>query len=147
MEKILICLAVCVISGLLMSRLAKKLSLPAVTAYLVSGLLLGPFCLGRLNLPGFGFQSLEMVEGFTILSQAALGFIAFAIGNEFRLSQLKAMGKQAITVGILQAVITTTIVDVALVVLHLLMPQVISLPAAITLGPQRLSRRSGGPLT
>ena len=134
MEKILISLSVCVIAGLLMSRLAKKLALPAVTAYLVSGLLLGPFCLGQLNVPGFGFQSLEQVEGFTILSQAALGFIAFAIGNEFRLSQLKTMGRQAITVGILQAVITTALVDVALVILHFMMPHVISLPAAITLG-------------
>ena len=134
MEKILICLAVCVISGLLMSRLAKLLQLPAVTAYLVSGLILGPFCLGRLGVPGLGFQTLEQVEGFSILSQAALGFIAFAIGNEFRLSQLKTMGRQAITVGILQAVITTALVDVVLILMHFIMPNVISLPAAITLG-------------
>ncbi len=134
MEQTLICIAVCVISGLLMSRVAKKLSLPAVTAYLVAGLLLGPFCLGRLNFPGLGFQSLEQVEGFTILSQAALGFIAFAIGNEFRLKELKKMGRQAIVVGILQAVITTLIVDVALICLHYAMPNQLSLPAAITLG-------------
>lgn len=134
MEKILICVALCVIGGLLMSRVAKKLSLPAVTAYLVTGLLLGPFCLGRLNIGGFGFQSLEQVEGFSILSQAALGFIAFAIGNEFRLSQLKKMGKQAITIGIFQAVITTVFVDIVLITLHFIRPDVISLPAAITLG-------------
>lgn len=134
MEKILICVALCVIGGLLMSRVAKKLSLPAVTAYLVTGLLLGPFCLGRLNIAGLGFQSLEQVEGFSILSQAALGFIAFAIGNEFRLNQLKKMGKQAITVGILQAVITTVFVDIVLITLHFIRPDVMSLPAAITLG-------------
>ncbi len=134
MEKILICIAFCAIGGLLMSRVAKKLSLPAVTAYLATGLLLGPFCLGRLNIAGFGFQSLEQVESFSILSQAALGFIAFAIGNEFRLSQLKKMGKQAITVGIFQAVITTVFVDIVLIVLHFIRPDVISLPAAITLG-------------
>ncbi len=134
MEKILICIAICVIGGLLMSRLAKKLSLPAVTAYLVTGLLLGPFCLGQLDIAGLGFQSLEQVEGFSILSQAALGFIAFAIGNEFRLEQLKKMGNQAITVGILQAVITTVFVDIVLIVLHIARPDVISLPAAITLG-------------
>ena len=117
-----------------MSRLAKVLQLPAVTAYLVSGLLLGPFCLGRLGIPGIGFNTLEEVEYFSMLSQAALGFIAFAIGNEFRLSQLKSMGRQAITVGILQAVITTVVVDIVLVLLHFIMPDVMSLSSAITLG-------------
>ncbi len=130
----LIGLAVAVIGGLLMSRLAKKLKLPAVTGYLVGGLLLGPFCLGALGVPGLGFNSLEQVEELSILSQTALGFIAFAIGNEFRLTQLKSMGSKAITIGILQAVVTTVLVDIALIALHLAFPQVISLPAAITLG-------------
>lgn len=134
MEQYLICVAVCIIGGLLMSRVAKKLSLPAVTAYLVAGLLLGPFCLGSLNITGLGFHTLEEAEGFGILSQAALGFIAFAIGNEFRLSQLKHMGRQAITVGIWQAVITTMVVDMALIALHFINPNLLSLPAAITLG-------------
>lgn len=134
MEKTLICVALCVITGLLLSRVAKKLSLPAVTAYLVAGLLIGPFFLGRLNVPGLGFQSLEQVEGFSILTQSALGFIAFAIGNEFRLTQLKKMGHQAVTVGIFQAVFTTFLVDVVLIALHLFRPDVLSLPAAITLG-------------
>ncbi len=134
MKTYLIGLAVAVIGGLLMSRLAKKLKLPAVTGYLVGGLLLGPFCLGALGVPGLGFTSLEEVEGMSILTQTALGFIAFAIGNEFRLSQLKSMGSKAITIGVLQAVVTTLVVDIALIVLHLAFPQVISLPAAITLG-------------
>lgn len=130
----MICLAVALVVGLLMSRLAKMINLPAVTAYLVGGLLLGPFCIGMLGIEGVGFHSLEQVEGLSIVSQVALGFIAFAIGNEFRVSELKTMGKQAITVGILQAVITTVVVDIALVVLHFIAPNVISLPAAITLG-------------
>ena len=134
MEEALICLAIALIGGLLMSRLAKKLSLPAVTAYLVAGLLLGPFCIGRLDIMGLGFSSLEAVDGYRIVSQAALGFIAFTIGNEFRLKQLKSMGRQAITVGILQAVITTVLVDIALLVLHFINPDLISVPAAITLG-------------
>lgn len=134
MEQYLICIAICIIGGLLMSRVAKKLSLPAVTAYLVAGLLLGPFCIGKLNIIGLGFHSLEEAEGFSILSQAALGFIAFAIGNEFRLSQLKHMGHQAITVGIWQAVITTVFVDIALIALHFINPAFLSLPSAITLG-------------
>ncbi|MCQ2452322.1 MAG: cation:proton antiporter [Oscillospiraceae bacterium] len=134
MEQTLLCLSVALIGGLLMSRLAKKVGLPAVTAYLITGLLLGPFCLGRLKLSGFGFNSLEHVEGFKIISQAALGFIAFAIGNEFRLKDLKQMGRQAIVVGILQAVVTTLLVDIALIALHFIMPDKLSLSAAITLG-------------
>lgn len=134
METYLICLAVAVIGGLLMSRLAKKLHLPAVTAYLVAGLLLGPFCLGRLNIAGFGFNSLSQVKGLEIITQTALGFIAFAIGNEFRLAQLKTMGRRAIIIGILQAVLTTVLVDVVLILLHLIAPSIISLPAAIVLG-------------
>ena len=134
METYLICLAAALIGGLMLSRVTKLLHLPAVTAYLVAGLLLGPFFLGRLQLPGLGFNSLEQVEGMSILTQTALGFIAFTIGNEFRLSQLKAMGSSAIIIGIGQAVLTTAVVDVVLIGLHLLLPEVISIPCAITLG-------------
>ena len=134
METPLICLAMALVGGLMLSRLTKRLHLPAVTAYLVSGLILGPFCLGALGVPGLGFNSLGQVEGFSIITQTALGFIAFTIGNEFRLSQLKAMGSSAIIIGILQAVITTVVVDIVLIVLHLMFPEVLSLPAAITLG-------------
>ena len=133
-ETYLICLAAALVGGLLLSRLTKLLNLPAVTAYLAAGLLLGPFILGRLNIPGLGFNSLEQVEGMRIITQTALGFIAFTIGNEFRLSQLKATGAKAITIGILQAVITTVVVDIVLIVLHFCFPTVISIPCAITLG-------------
>lgn len=134
METYLICTAVALVGGLMMSRLTKLVNLPAVTAYLVAGLLLGPFFLGQLGISGLGFNSLEQVEGMKIITQAALGFIAFTMGNEFRLSQLKATGAKAITIGILQAVITTVVVDVVLITLHLFFPQIISLPCAITLG-------------
>ena len=134
MEIYLICMASALIGGLMLSRLTKLLNLPAVTAYLVAGLLIGPFCLGRLNIPGLGFQSLHQVEMMGIITQTALGFIAFTIGNEFRLSQLKTMGRSAITIGILQAVITTVVVDIILIALHLCFPTVISVPVAITLG-------------
>ena len=132
----LICLSLALIAGLLMSRAAKAVRLPAVTAYLLTGLLLGPFFLGRLGLSrfGFGFDSLAAVEGYGIITQVALGFIAFVIGNEFRLSALKHMGRRAVTVGIAQAVITTALVDIALVALHFARPDVISLASAITLG-------------
>ena len=136
MEQMLICLSLALIAGLLMSRAAKAVRLPAVTAYLLTGLLLGPFFLGRLGLSrlGFGFGSLAAVEGYSIITKVALGFIAFVIGNEFRLSALKHMGRRAVTVGIAQAVITTALVDIALVALHFARPDVISLASAITLG-------------
>ena len=134
METYLICLAAALVGGLLMSRLTKLVKLPAVTAYLIAGLLLGPYFLGRLHLPGFGFNSLEQVETFSIITQTALGFIAFSMGNEFRLNQLKAIGSKAIIIGILQAVLTTVVVDLVLIGLHLCFPAMISIPCAITLG-------------
>jgi len=134
MQIYLICLAAAMIGGLMLSRLTKKVHLPAVTAYLIAGLLLGPFFLGTIGLPGLGFNSLEQVGSFSIVTQTALGFIAFTIGNEFRLVQLRAMGKSAIVIGILQAVITTLLVDIVLIGLHFLFPNIISVPCAIVLG-------------
>ncbi len=132
--QILIQLSLSLVGGLLLSRLAKKLNLPAVTAYLICGLLLGPYCIGALDLFSLGFNSAEEVASLDLVSQVALGFIAFTIGNEFRLEQLKSMGRQAITVGILQAVATTVLVDAALIALHFINPGLISISSAITLG-------------
>ncbi len=134
MEIYLICLAVALVGGLMLSRLTKLLNLPAVTAYLIAGLLLGPFCLGAIRLPGFGFNSLEQVEALSVITQVALGFIAFTIGNEFRLHQLKTYGGKAITIGIFQAVFTTVLVDLVLIALHFAFPTVITIPTAIILG-------------
>ena len=134
MEINLICLAAALIGGLMLSRVTKLMNLPAVTAYLVAGLALGPFFLGALGIPGLGFNSLEQVEGLNVITSTALGFIAFTIGNEFRLRQLKATGAKAITIGILQAVLTTLLVDAVLIGLHFCFPEVISIPCAITLG-------------
>ncbi|MBE6619022.1 MAG: sodium:proton antiporter [Ruminococcaceae bacterium] len=116
-----------------MSRPAKLLKLPAVTAYLVAGIIIGPFCLGRLGIEGLGFPSIEAVNALKIISDVALGFIAFSIGNEFRLSQLKHTGRQATIIGILQAVITTLVVDGVLIAFSLATGW-ISVPVAIVLG-------------
>ena len=138
MEKealLLLTLSISLIAGLLLSRLAKLVQLPAVTAYLVAGVLIGPFCLGQLGFEGVGFASMEWVENFSILCDVALGFIAFSIGNEFRLAQLKQIGKQATIIGILQAVITTVLVDIVLISLSFILPNnILPLPVAITLG-------------
>lgn len=132
--EILLHLSIALLAGLLLSRLAKLLKLPAVTAYLVAGILVGPYLLGQIGVEGIGFTSMEAVESYSVLCDAALGFIAFSIGNEFRLSQLKKIGKQATIVGIFQAVVTTLLVDAALIALHFAMPDVLTLPAAIVLG-------------
>ncbi len=132
--QLLFSVAVALAAGLLMSRAAKKLSLPAVTGYLVAGILIGPYCLGRLGVPGLGFVSAESVAAMDIMSQVALGFIAFSIGNEFRISQLKKIGKQATVVAILQALAATVAVDVALYILHLFLGEKLPLPAVLTLG-------------
>ena len=132
--QILLSLSVAILAGLMLSRLAKKLKLPAVTAYLVAGILIGPYFLGKLGVKGIGFISMEDVEYYSLLCDAALGFIAFSIGNEFRLGQLKKTGRQATIIGIFQAVVATLLVDAALIGIHFIMPDKLSLPSAIVLG-------------
>jgi len=140
MEKemqVLLSLSVALFVGLMLSRLAKLVKLPAVTAYLVAGILVGPYVLGQFHLSNgthFGFDSMSDIKTYQLLSDVALGFIAFAIGNEFRLATLKKTGKQATVIGIFQAVFTTLVVDAALIGLHFAMPEVLPLPAAIVLG-------------
>ena len=133
--EVLLPIAIAIIAGLLMTRVVKPLGLPAVTAYLVLGVLIGPYCLGALGIPGVGFNSMEAVEQMSIISQVALGFIAFSIGSEFRLSELKKTGRQAVIVGIIQALVAALFVDIALVALHFVLgPEKLPLPVAITLG-------------
>ena len=132
--QILLSLSVALFAGLMLSRLAKLVKLPAVTAYLVAGILVGPYLLGAIGLPGLGFVSMEDIKSYSILSDVALGFIAFSIGNEFRLSSLKQTGRQAAIIGVVQAVFTTLLVDAALIGVHFLIPQTLPLPAAIVLG-------------
>ena len=117
-----------------MSRLTKIWNLPAVTAYLVAGILIGPYVLGRLGVAGIGFVSSEDVARYNIISDAALGFIAFAMGSEFRLEDLRRMGKKVVTIAVFQALTATIFVDISLSVVHFLMPDRFSLSAAITLG-------------
>ena len=127
-------ISVAMFAGLMLTRLGNKLKLPDVTAYLVAGVLIGPCVIGALHIPGLGFSSFDELEALGAISDVALGFIAFSIGNEFRLSQLRETGKQALVIGILQALVTTLVVDAALLGLHFLFPQALSVPAAITLG-------------
>ena len=136
---ILLSIAIALFAGLLMTRVIKPFGLPAVTGYLIAGVLIGPFCLGMLGntlgIAGLGFSSLEYVEHFGVISDVALGFIAFSIGNEFRLSQLRQIGKQATVIAVFQAITATVLVDISLVVLSLIIGQdKLPVSVAITLG-------------
>lgn len=129
--------AIALFGGLMMTRLFKVLHLkfPDVTAFLLAGVCVGPFALGRLGVQGLGFASIAQVGKAAVISNVALGFIAFDIGNEFRLSQLKHTGKTALVIGILQAVAATLLVDAVMIGLHFALgADVLPLPVAITLG-------------
>lgn len=130
----LLSVAVAVIAGLVMTRLIKPLHLPDVTAYLLTGVAIGPYLLGSLGIEGLGFCSAENISALSAVSETALGFIAFAIGNEFRLGELKKTGKAATVIGILQAFAAAVVTDIALIAVHFTIPEKLSLSAAITLG-------------
>ena len=140
--QILLSMALCLFFGLMMTRILKPLHLPDVTAYLIGGVLLGAYCLGRFTIGGFAFgfhEELSPVTAFTILSDAALGFIAFDIGNEFRVKDLRKTGKAATVIGILQALVATLMVDAVLIGMHFALLSLtgvdyLPLPACIILG-------------
>ena len=126
--------AIALIAGLLMTRITSKFGLPDVTAYLVTGVLIGPYVLGRLGIPGIGFVTAAQVGSLQFIPSIALGFIAFTIGSEFILDELKKTGKQILLIGILQALITAIIVDIVLLVAHAFMPGTLSAAGAIVMG-------------
>ena len=132
--EVLLSIAISLFAGLVMSRVVKPLKLPAVTGYLIAGLLIGPFMLGALGVDGIGFTGFDKVSVLKPISDVALGFIAFAIGNEFRLKQLKTIGRQATIIAVFQALSATILVDLGLLGLHLRMPDKINVADCITLG-------------
>ena len=120
--------------GLFLTRFFVKLNLPDVTCYLIAGVLVGPLVLGQVGVPGLGFHSFEFVEEMGLISDVALGFIAVSIGNEFRLSSLKHIGRQAAVIAIFQALAACLLVDVALIGLHLVLGDKLPLSTCIILG-------------
>ena len=131
---ILLSVSIAVLAGLLMTRAFKPFKLPSVTAYLIAGVLIGPYFLGSLHINGLGFVSEEAVSSLSLISEVSLAFIAFSIGSEFRLEELKKTGKQAFVIGIFQALVATLFVDLALFAIHLMMPDKLSVAQLITLG-------------
>ena len=132
---ILLSISFALLAGLLMTRAFKPFNLPAVTAYLIAGVIIGPYCLGGLHIAnGVGFANMDEVASLSVIGQVALGFIAFSIGSEFRLEDLKKIGKQAFTIGIFQALTATLFVDLALLAVYILMPDKLTLSQLLTLG-------------
>ena len=131
---ILLSVSIALLAGLLMTRLFKPFKLPDVTAYLIAGVLIGPYCIGALGIGGLGFESMDAVHALGLMADVALGFIAFSIGSEFRLEELKKTGKQAFVIGIVQALVATLFVDLALYAVHIAMPDKLSLPQLLVLG-------------
>lgn len=130
----LLSVSIALLAGLLMTRLFKPFKLPDVTAYLIAGVFIGPYCVGALGVDGFGFSSMHAVEALGLVADVALGFIAFSIGSEFRLEELKKTGKQAFVIGIVQALVATLFVDLALLGVHYMMPDKLTVPQLLVLG-------------
>ncbi len=107
-------IAIAMIAGLLMTRVVKLIKLPNVTGYLIAGLLIGPYC--------FKFVTAEALEALDIITVAALGFIAFSIGSEFKLSHIKAIGGKIIVITICEALGAVILVDVVISVLGFPVP-------------------------
>ncbi|MBR0226925.1 MAG: cation:proton antiporter [Clostridia bacterium] len=117
---ILLLIGIAMAAGLLVSRGARAVKLPNVTAFLVAGLIIGP-CVA-------GIISKEQAESMGVISEAALGFIAYAIGGEFKLAYLKKIGKAPLTITVFQGLTTAICVDVGLIAFG------VDVPLALLLG-------------
>ncbi|MDO4845394.1 MAG: cation:proton antiporter [Oscillospiraceae bacterium] len=130
---VLLGISIAALAGLFMTRLFKPFRLPDVTAYIVAGIFVGPYFLGRLGVPGLGFAEGD-TQALSLICDVALGFIAFSIGNELRLDQLRRTGRNATIIGVVQGLVAALLVDLVLLGVHLLRPDILSVPQAITLG-------------
>ena len=99
---IIISVALMLITGFAMTRITKRLRLPNVTAYILSGVLLGPYVLNLVPQ--------DIVEGMDFLNDIALAFIAFSTGEFFRFSTLKKNGGKVVVITVLEACLASIIV-------------------------------------
>ena len=97
-------LGVIVLAGLIMGRIVERFKIPAVTGYLIAGLILGPIS---------GYLSIEELGVMSIVGDISLGFIAFQVGNELWFGKLKKSGSKIVIITITQALITTGVVILA----------------------------------
>lgn len=133
-------LAIAIAIALLSSRLMKKIKLPNVTGYLITGILVGPYVLG-LAFNGGNFTNdpsqntiLSFVDSLSWVSDVALGFIAFTIGSSFKLSALRMVGPKVIAITIFEALGGSLLVLAGLTVAHFIWPMYIGWELVITLG-------------
>lgn len=99
---VIISIALMLFLGFSMTRLTKRLRLPNVTAYIVVGILIGPFCLNLVPA--------TVIDGMDFLSDIALAFIAFSTGEFFKLSTLKKNGMKVAIITVLEACLATVVV-------------------------------------
>ena len=100
-------IAIMIFAGMLCGRLVKQVKLPNVTGYLIAGLLLGPSV--------FNIIPETAIHSFTIISNAALGFIAFSIGTEFKISYFKRVGSTPIVIAVFESLFAVIAVVIGLV--------------------------------
>lgn len=132
---ILLGISIALIAGLISNRLIKLVNLPNVTGYLIVGILLGPYLFSLFNKNLTGLLNEEMIKGLGIIVDIALGFIAFSIGSEFKLSSIKKIGKGIISITLLQALAAMIFVDIALSIFCLCTKSFNeNLPIILTLG-------------
>lgn len=118
---ILLSLAAAMAVGLAMTRLMKKIHLPNVTGYLIAGLLVGPYCLNWVGTGSF--------EALSTITSVALGFIAFSIGGEFKLSHIRQIGSRAIVITCFEALTAVVLVGAALILFRFPLPLALTLAA------------------
>lgn len=103
---VLFYLGIVLLGGLFFGRLVKHIKLPNVTGYLIAGLLLGPYVTR--------FLSAGLLAELDLVSEVALGFIAFSIGSEFKLSYFKKVGVMPIVIAIFEGLGAVLFVTVAM---------------------------------
>lgn len=101
---VIMSVALMLFSGFMATRLTKRLRLPDVTAYIVSGILIGPYCLHLVPL--------RIIDGMDFLPDIALAFIAFSTGEFFKVSVLKKNGLKVVVITILEAFLTSVFIFV-----------------------------------
>ena len=101
---VIISVALMLFSGFFLTRITKLLRLPNVTAYIVAGILIGPYCLNLVPQ--------RIIDGTDFLSDIALAFIAFSTGEFFKLDVLKRNGMKVVWITVMEAVLASVAVFV-----------------------------------
>lgn len=119
--KYIIYFGLCLLFSLIFEKIMKKINFPYVTGYLIAGIIIGPYALNII--------SLDFINDIELLNDIALSFIALSIGAEFKLSFLKKIGKAPIIIAIFEALITTIVIDIILIIFKVEIPLALSLGA------------------